>query len=104
MEGLQQRRLTDGIRDAVDSWLLNNHPANREWDPAMDARPESCTSTNGLECTHPEHDHRAVDGDSDSPEMLCDHCRCPLFWDERSKRYWHTDPSVPACFLVAARS
>jgi hypothetical protein len=104
MDAMEVVRLSAAIEHGVNCWLLDNHPGNHERDPETDPLPEPCTSANGLECTHPGHDHRAAEGDQNSPEMLCNHCGRPTFWDEWTKRYWHTDVAAPACFLVAARS
>jgi hypothetical protein len=69
--------------------------------------PEPCTAPSGLECTKPDHGHRweaADDPPADQrhlgDELACNCCGQPIFWDERTQTYWHTDPSAPPCLLV----
>jgi hypothetical protein len=74
---------------------------------ALGKRPAPCTSPNGLECEEDSHGHKYLDGfdwtdqqHGPTGELLCNDCGAPIFWDEKTCRYWHTDPTAPPCPLV----
>lgn len=71
---------------------------------ALPPRPGACSSVRGLECANHDHDHRwspdNVEQAHSGDELACNDCGCPIFWDQATHQYWHTDSATPPCFLI----